>query len=160
MPNNPQNSANGFRAVKLLSGGCGSFPMFTGITKSNLSLTPGDALIVLTSGLLDLALTASTKIVGVCQNKITAIAATRQNCRFIPAMPNIVFSGKYKTNTAFVQANVQVAGISIAGATGVQLLSTGTVSQVNIVQLEAGSILGSNARVLFIFRTSQWTGQA
>jgi hypothetical protein len=159
MPN--VDKPNGFRAVSMLGAGSGAFPLFTGFTKSNLTLNAGDALIMLSNGTLDIALAASTTILGVCQTKVTAVAATRQKITFIPAADNIVFSGQCSGTYTPVNAGESV---DIEGATGVMEINENAqvTGVARIVGLEGGlkNELGDNARVLFTWTKSQWTGQS
>jgi hypothetical protein len=135
--------------------------MFTVTVKSNVSLSPGDALILLTNGTVDIAVAASTYIYGVCQSKITAIAATRQNVQMIPALENIVWEAQYGTS-AVAFTNITVSR-SIAGGTGVmRLTNVTTYSNARIVGLSQApdNALGQYMRVLFVWNKSSWSGQA
>lgn len=139
----------------------GSFPVYTANTKSNLSLNPGDALIMLSNGTLDIATAASTAIFGVCQSKITAVAATQQKCLYVPTLPTIVFSGQ--CSGTFTPVNVGEA-VDIEGTTGIMEINEDAQSTgvVRLIGLEGGinNANGANARVLFIWNKSQFTGQS
>lgn len=152
------SNPNGFRAVKSLSGA--AFRFFSAYTKSNLTLAPGDAVIQLTNGTLDIAITASTGIFGVCQTKVTAVAATRQKIMFIPASEDIVWSAQY---SASATPGNWSAGRDIGGATGAMLLtSTTAVAVARMIGYEPlmKNEAGAYARVLFVWTKSQWSGQA
>lgn len=154
------NNPNGFRAVKYNGGG--SFPIYTRYTKSNLSLTAGDAVILLTNGVLDKAVVGSTAIFGVCQSTVTATAATRKQVQFIPALPDIVFSGQFGKDMSGSNPNWGTS-YDINGATGAMLLTNATAQGVaRVIDIEPGmfNAAGAYNRVLFCWNKSQFTGQA
>ena len=134
-----------------------TLPMYTYWLKSNVSVSPGDALLMTSNGIVDIALAASTAILGVCQSKITAIAATRQKVLVVPALPSIVFSGQCSGTYTPVNAGESV---DIEGATGVMEINEDAQSTgvARIVGLEAteGNDNGANARVLFTWAKSQF----
>ena len=148
---------NGFTAV--MKGGDAP-PIYTAYTKSNISLSPGDALIMLSGGTLDIAIASSTAIWGVCQSKITAVAATKQKCLYIPASPDIIFEGQ--CSGTFTPVNVGES-VDIEGTTGIMEINenaqvTGVARLIGL----AGGVKnadGANARVWFTWCKSQWTGQ-
>lgn len=139
----------------------GSFPIYTGKTASNVTLNPGDAVIRLTTGLIGLALATSTSILGVSQSKLTGEAGVQKDCMFVPALPGIVFSGQCSgTPTQSVVGEKH----DIEGGTGVMEINEDATSTnvVEIVGFEGGinNAVGANARVLFVWSSSAWTGQA
>jgi len=156
------NNPNGFKAVKLLGGGHAGFPVFTGLTKSNLALSPGDAIIMLTNSTLDKAVVGSAAILGVCQSLVTAVAATRKAITYIPAMDGIVWSGQFGKDMSAANPNWGTS-YDINGATGVMLLTNATGQGVaRVLMLEPGldNAAGAYNRVLFVWNKSQWSGQA
>ena len=154
------SNPNGFKAVKY--NGSGTFPVYTLYTKSNLGLTAGDALILLTNGVLDKAAVGSTYIFGVCQSTVTAVAAVRKQVTFIPALPDIVWSGQFGKDMSAANPNWGTS-YDINGATGAMLLTNATGQGVaRVLMLEPGlnNVAGAYNRVLFTWNKSQWTGQA
>lgn len=138
-----------------------TLPMYEFYTQSNLTLNPGDAVIMNSNGTVNIASAASTAIFGVCQSKVTAIAATKQKVLVIPANPNIVFSGQCSGTYTPVNAGESV---DIEGTTGIMEINEDaqSVGVARIIGLEGGinNAAGANARVLFTWNKSQWTGQA
>lgn len=152
------NNPNGFVAVKNNAGG--AIPIYTFMTKSNLALTAGDALILLTNGVVDKAVVGSTGIFGVCQTTVTAVAATRKQVLVIPAVESIVFAGQFSSTAT---PSNWGTGRDINGATGVMLLTTTTAQGVaQVIGYEPGikNEAGAYSRVLFVWKKSSWTGQA
>lgn len=151
------DNPNGFRAVKSMSG---SFiPTFSYMTKANIALKAGDAVIMLSSGLVDIALAASTTIFGVCQSTVTAESGVSKKVLIVPASKDIIFSGQCSGTYTPVNAGESV---DIEGATGVMEVNEDAQSTgvVRIVGLEGGvnNAVGANARVLFTWPKSQWAG--
>lgn len=148
---------NGFRAVKSLSGSY--IPMFPFMTKDALTLNPGDAVIMLSNGTVDIALATSTAIFGVCQSKVTAITSTSQKVLVVPASRDIVFEGQ--CSGTFSPVNVGEA-VDIEGSTGIMEINENlqTVGCAQIIGLakELDNAAGANARVLFTWKKSQWDG--
>jgi hypothetical protein len=146
---------NGFKAIAPAGT---TVPMYPYYTKSNLTLNPGDAVILLSTGVVDIALAASTTILGVCQSKVAAEAGVQKQVNVIPALPSIVFSGQCSGTYSPVNAGESV---DIEGATGVMEVDENAQSTgvVRIVGLEGGidNAVGANARVLFTWAKSQWT---
>jgi len=152
------NNPNGFTCVKGAAG-C-IVPLFTFMTKSNLALTAGDALILLTNGVVDKAVVGSTAIFGVCQTTVTAVAATRKQILMVPAAEDLIFAAQYSSSAT---PGNWGTGRDINGATGAMLLTTTTAQAVaRILMMEPGikNEVGAYGRVLFIWTKSQWTGQA
>lgn len=145
----------GFRVAQMP----GSFPVYTAKTKSNLSLSPGDALVMLSNGTLDIADASSASIFGVCQSKLTAVASVQQDCLYIPALPTILFSGQ--CSGTFTPVNVGEA-VDIEGTSGAMEINENAqaLGVARIIGLEGGlkNDNGANARVLFTWNKSQWTG--
>ena len=155
------NNPNGFKAVKYNGGS--AFPMYTYNTKSNLSLSPGDAVILLTNGTIDKAVVGSTAIFGVCQTSVVAVAATRKQITIIPAIPDIVWSGQYGASKNSSSNPNWGTSIDINGASGAMLLTTTTGQGVaRILGLEPAldNAAGAYSRALFVWNKSQWSGQA
>jgi hypothetical protein len=154
------NNPNGFRAIRRLGGG--AIPTYDYFAASNVSLMPGDAVVVATTGLLTLAAVSSAAIFGVCQSKVVGVAATPQKALIVPTLEDIVFVGQ---STTWVAAGKKMIGTScdIQGATGVQVLSsttTNAVARVLGLSKELNNAVGNYARLEFIFQKSQFTGQA
>lgn len=134
-----------------------TLPMYEYMTKSNLSLAPGDAVILLSGGTVDIATSSSTGILGVCQSKITAVSATQQKVLVVPALPHIVFAGQCSGTYSPVNAGESV---DIEGTTGIMEInedaqSTGVARIVGLEKSE-GNAAGANARVLFTWAKSQF----
>ena len=146
---------NGFRAVQPQGQ---TLPMYTYLTKSNLSLHAGDAVQMLSGGTIDLAGAADETVLGVCQNNITAIAATQQKVLVVPALPSIVFSGQCSGTYTPVNAGESV---DIEGTTGIQEINENAqatgVARIVGLELTEGNAVGANARVLFTWAKSQFT---
>lgn len=158
MPN--VNLPNGFKALKMPGGG--TFPLFTLYTKSNLALTAGDAVILLTNNVLDKAVVGSTAIFGVCQSTVTAVAATRKQVTFIPALEGILWSAQFGKDMSAANPNWGTS-YDINGATGSMLLTNTTAQGVaRVTMLEPGinNAAGAYNRVCFVWNKSQWSGQA
>ena len=153
------DNPNGFRAVKSLSG---SFiPTFEYYTKTALALQPGDAVVLLSTGLVDIATAASASIFGVCQSKVTAETSVSKKVLVVPASRDLVFEGQ--CSGTFTPGNVGEA-VDIEGATGVMEVNENAQS-VGVVQLlglskAPNNAAGANARVYFTWKKSQWDGQA
>ena len=139
----------------------GSFPIYTEKTASNVTLNPGDAIIRLTTGLIGLALSTSASILGVSQSKITAEAGIQKDCKYVPALPGLVFSGQCSGTPT--QSTIGEKH-DIEGGTGVMEINEDAAVNpaVEIVGLEGGikNSMGLNARLLFVWTNSAWTGQA
>lgn len=150
---------NGFRAV--MAGSGSPPPVFTGLTISNLSLNPGDPLIMTSDGDLDIATASSPAIFGVSQSKLTGKAATKQKVNYVPAMDDIIFEGQ--CSGTFTPVNVGEA-VDIEGSTGIFEINEDAQS-VGVAQLiglagEVDNAAGANARVFFTWKKTQWNGQA
>lgn len=150
----------GFRAHSMVGAGSGAFPLFTAYTDSNVSLSPGDAITMLSDGTIALATSSSTAIFGVSQSRITGETGVRKKVTFIPAIDNIIWSGQCSGTYSPSNAGESV---DIEGATGVMEINEDAQSTgvARIVGLEGGldNAVGANARVLFTWAKSQWNGQ-
>ena len=151
------NNPNGFRAVKSLSGSY--LPTFSYMTKTNVAIKAGDAVIMLSNGTIDIALAASATIFGVSQSTLTAESGVSKKILVVPASKDIVFSGQCSGTYTPVNAGESV---DIEGATGVMQVNEDAQSTnvLRIVGLEGGlnNAVGANARVLFTWCKSQWAG--
>lgn len=149
------DNANGFSFERRVGGGPG-VPLEEGPTISNGTIATGDALIF-TGGLLQIAVAASTSIVGVAAEAITGVAAKRQNVAFYPALPDCIFSGQTDGDATIALKGTRKG---ILGTTGIQEIdSTGaTTSVAQIIGLKDGSAWDSHARVLFTWARSDFTG--
>lgn len=138
-----------------------TLPMYEFYTQSNLSIQPGDPVIMNSNGTVNIAGAASAAIFGVCQSKVTGVTGTRQKVLVIPANPNIVFSGQCSGTYSPVNAGESV---DIEGSTGIFEINEDaqSVGVARIIGLEGGinNAAGANARVLFTWTKSQWTGQS
>ena len=156
-----RNLPNGFRAVEMLGGGQ-TFPHVPAKLGSNISLNPGDAVFMLTTGKLRLALVSDTQIFPVCDSKVLGAVGVEPEILVIPALPNIVFEAQYGT-TATTLNNVG-ASHDIGGATGVQVLSStsagGAPARLLGLSPAVDNALGQYMRVRFVWQKSQFTGQA
>lgn len=149
-----KDTPNGFKAVMNLGGG--AIPMLPGMTKANIALSPGDAVIMLSDGTIDIALATSALILGVCQSKVTAESAVSKAITYVPALDNIVFSGQCSGTYTPVNAGELV---DIEGATGVMEINEDAQS-VNVARIigldqHVDNAAGANARVLFTWSKSQ-----
>jgi hypothetical protein len=154
------NNPNGFKALKMPGGGV--FPVFTGNTKSNLALTAGDALIMLTNGTLDIAVVGSTQIFGVCQSTVSAVAATRKAITYIPAIEGILWSAQWVKDSSAASPNWGTS-YGLSGATGAQLLTNAAsqgVARILMLEPALNNAAGAYNRVCFVWNKSQWSGQA
>jgi hypothetical protein len=146
---------NGFKAIAPAGT---TVPLYTYMTKSNLTLTPGDAVILLSTGVVDIAGAASAAILGVCQSAVTAQAGVQKPVTVVPALPSIVFSGQCSGTYSPVNAGESV---DIEGTTGIMEIDENaqSVGVARIIGLEGGieNEVGANARVLFTWAKSQWT---
>lgn len=149
---------NGFRAV-MAGSGC-TAPVFEAMSKVNISLAPGDALIMLSDGTVDIALAASAAIFGVCQSKITAVSGKSQKVRYVPALDDLIFEGQ--CSGTFTPVNVGES-VDIEGATGAMMINEDAQSTgvARLIGLAGGvdNAVGSKARVFFTWCKSQWIGQ-
>jgi hypothetical protein len=148
------DNPNGFYAVQCL---WGSIPIEDGYLGSNVGVKAGDAISVATTGYLSLATSASTYIMGVATETITAVAATPQKVKYVPAMPGVIFEGQCSgtsTRTNSYQA------CDIEGTTGIMEIDENAASTGVVLPLEliprTGNAVGANARYRFIFRRSPW----
>jgi hypothetical protein len=139
----------------------GEFPVLTAKLTANVSVSPGDALIMQSTGLLDIALAASATIWGVCQSKITGAAGVTPDCLYVPALPTIVFSGQCSGTYALT---INGTSVDIEGTTGIMEINENAVATAvaRVIGLEPGlmNAVGLNSRVQFIWTKSQFTGQA
>jgi len=154
-----KNLPNGFRAVM-----CGSGnppPVFSVMTKANLSLMPGDAIIMLSDGTVDIATAASTAIFGVCQSKVTAVAGTKQKINYVPALDDCIFEGQ--CSGTFIPTNCGES-VDIEGASGAMMINEDAqsvgVARIIGVAGEVDNAVGQYARVFFTWNKSGWNGQA
>jgi hypothetical protein len=153
------DNPNGFFAVANLGGG--AIPIWHGTTKSNLTLAAGDALIVATTGLIDIAGATSASILGVCTKAITGVTGTQKTVDFVPALPSIVFEGQCSGTAAQTDMYEKM---DIEGTTGIMELNENSNSYnvampIGLVERPSNAI-GANARLLFIWTNSAFTGQA
>lgn len=150
---------NGFRAA--MAGSGSPPPVFEAMTKANIALSPGDALIMLSNGTVDIATASSTAIFGVCQSKVTAESGVSKKIRYIPALDDLIFEGQ--CSGTFTPVNVGES-VDIEGTTGIMEINEDaqSVGCARIVGLAGGvdNAAGANARVFFTWTKSQWNGQA
>lgn len=151
------DNPNGFRAVKSLSGSY--IPTFEYMTKANLALQPGDAVVMLSNGTVDIATSSSAAIFGVCQSKVTAESGVSKKVLVVPASRDLVFEGQ--CSGTFSPVNVGEA-VDIEGTTGIMEINEDAQS-VGCVQLlglskAVDNEAGANARAYFTWKKSQWDG--
>ena len=146
---------NGFKAIAPAGT---ALPLYTYNTKSNLSLSPGDAVILMSTGVVDIATASSAAILGVCQSKVTGETGVQKQVAVVPAYKDILFSGQCSGDYSPVNAGESV---DIEGTTGIMEINENAQSAgvARIVGLEGGidNAVGTNARVLFTWAKSQWT---
>lgn len=150
------DNPNGFVALRV-EGNAGPIPVWTRTMASNAGCKVGDALTLATTGLLSIALAASTNIAGVATKTITAVAATRQDVDFVPALPNIVFAGQCSGNFAVTDVGEQV---DLEGATGVMEVnedasSTDVIVVQGLAKYPLNNAYGTNARIEFTFNPTK-----
>ncbi|NJL70762.1 MAG: hypothetical protein HC888_03710 [Candidatus Competibacteraceae bacterium] len=99
---------------------------------------------------MSIALATSTRIFGVCQSAITAIATAQQKILYVPALPSILFEGQCSGTMTPVNMGETA---DIEGATGVMEINENAQSTnvLRLVKLADGlnNAAGANARVLF-----------
>ena len=136
-------------------------PVVYSYTKSNLALADGDLIIMLTTGLIDIAVAGSTTIHGLCVKALTATAATQKLCAYVPALETIEFEGQCSGTMA--QTDIGEA-VDIEGTTGIMEINedANSTAVVRITGLANGikNAIGANARVRFVVNKSSYTGQA
>ena len=151
------DNPNGFRAVKSLSGSY--IPTFEYMTKANLALTAGDAVIMLSNGTVDIATASSPAIFGVCQNSVTAESGVSKRVLVVPASRDLIFEGQ--CSGTFSPVNVGEA-VDIEGTTGIMEINEDAqaVGVAQIIGLAKGvdNKAGAFAHVFFVWKKSQWDG--
>ena len=154
------DAANGFYPVRRLSGN-GMIPMYKVLLGSNVGVKVGDAIALATTGLGALGTSTSAALLGIAQETITATVGVRQNVKYVPALPDIVFSGQCSGDCQITRIGEDV---DIEGGTGVMEINE-NASSIDIARIiglsrePAGNDWGTNARVEFIIRESAFTGQ-
>ena len=137
--------------------GGGTFPLYEGTLQTSVTVAEGDALGKL-SGYVVLADATSTGILGVAAHGVTGAAAVYPTILYVPASPNITFTGQCSGNLTQGLIGTKVG---IEGTTGIQEIDEdGTTSVAIIIKLKGGSALGTNAEVEFKWVKSDFTGQA
>jgi len=138
---------SGFRAVSNLGGG--AIPMYKAPVTIGTVLAPGDAIVMLSTGIVNIATAASAKIYGVCQSEVAATAALGE-CLYVPALSTLVFEGQCSGTYTPVNAGETV---DIEGTTGIMEINENAqaVNVARILKLADGidNAAGLNARVLF-----------
>jgi len=152
------NRPHGF-AFEYLLGSSGAAPLVDGTLDTNVSIVPGDALAESTTGYLTIATATSAAIKGVSASTVAGAAGVRPKILLIAALPNAVFSGQCSGTGA--QTNVG-EDVDIEGTTGIMQLdeNASSLKVVHIIGLKPDSALGANAEFLFVWKASQFTGQA
>ena len=149
------DNPNGFRAIAPAGT---TLPMYEYTTGSNVGLLPGDAVYLLTTGLLALGTATAAAILGVCQSIVTAETGVQKKALVIPAYKDIVFSGQ--CSGTFAQTDIGEA-VDIEGTSGIMEINENATSLAvaQIVGIEGGidNAVGANTRVLFTWAKSQWT---
>lgn len=136
-------------------------PMVKGTTASNVTLADGDLVIMLTTGLISIALNTSTSIHGLCVKPVTGAAGVQKECWFVPALETIEFEGQCSGTMA--QTDIGEA-CDIEGTTGIMEVNedANSTAVIRITGLANGlkNAVGANARVRFVVNKSSYTGQA
>jgi hypothetical protein len=137
--------------------GTGVFPLVYYTADSGTTLTAGDA-VIMSSGYLAIAADTSASIQGVAAKSVTATTGVQPSVPIYPATENITFVGQC-SGTA-TQGTIG-AEIDIEGGTGVMELNenASTEDVAVVVGLQPGSALGANARLLFKWKISSYSGQ-
>jgi hypothetical protein len=152
---------NGFSLVRSLSGQMAPVSMALAASQT---IAKGDAVIDNGSGLVAIGLATSGALLGVAAESATSDSSpTRADDRILiyPAVDTNVFSGQCSGDSA---AALIATDVDIEGATGVmEVNEDATTEQVaRIVGLESDKdvelTLGTNDRVYFIIKRSQWNG--
>jgi hypothetical protein len=124
--------------------------------KIGVSVVPGDWLIMLSNGTVDIALSTSAALYGVAQTPVVGSAAL-EDIDLVPALKDLVFemqcSGTYSPVNAGEVCDIE-------GATGVMeanenAQSTGVLQIVGLAN-EIDNAAGANARILVTVAKSQW----
>jgi hypothetical protein len=155
------DNPNGFRFAFSTDGHAPM--MLKAVLKSAVALVPGDAVELTTAGLLVCATATSSNIFGICQQKVTSSATTRQNILVIPAADNYVWEGQ--CSGTFAQSQLGL-GVDIEGSTGIMEIDENATSTkmamiVGLAKNQAGdNALGANARVYFTWIKTSWNKQA
>ena len=105
------NNPNGFMCVK---SDFGPIKIEEGLVATGQTITKGDALII-SSGLIQIAVATSGAIYGVAAESVTS-AAAGSNIKFIPALPWYVFEGQCSGSFA---ATHRGGTADIEGTTGI-----------------------------------------
>lgn len=155
------NNAHGFIAEFCL-GGSGQIPLWQGKTRSNATITKGDALLV-SNGLINIAPAGTRKILGVAAETVTGATGVRKDLLFVPSLESVVFSGQYGSSTSLVfTQGVCYKRCNFVGATGVQRLSNGTATSTAIcwvIGLRRSSAFATYGEALFIWSRSAFTNR-
>jgi hypothetical protein len=128
------------------------------VTKSNLTLAPGDP-VNLTAGRLTLAGSTSVGVFGVCVESVTGVAATRKSALIIVAMRDYLWAAQVKSTvniTAGLLGKKYAVGGTTSGKMG--LRTTAGTSVCNIVGLLPipGNAYGTYAQLLFTIGKSTY----
>lgn len=139
--------------------GTGSAPLIEVTTKSALTLAEGDAVIILTTGLIDIAASTSGQLYGVAAEPVTGATGVQKKVLVYPALRTAIFSGQ--TSGTMAQTDIGEA-VDIEGTTGIMEVNenASTEGVIQIIGLKPGSAVGANARVLFSILRSSYEGLA
>lgn len=149
--------AHGFKYEYSLAGPA-AIPFKVSIA-SNQTLAKGDAIARQTNGLIAIATSSSTAIWGVMAHaKTTAATATGTGYAY-PALPTTVFSGQCSGD--FEQTDIGES-VDIEGTTGIMELNENASSTgvARIVAKKSGSAFGTWGEALFVWKASDFSGQA
>lgn len=153
------DAPNGFQPEYLMGGG-GAIPLMSVLLSSNTGCKIGDPIALLTTGLATVGSATSTEILGVAQETVTAVAATRKNVKVAVALENAVFSGQCSGNCLITRIGEDV---DIEGSTGIFEINedASSIDIARIIGLKpvSGNAWGTNARVLFVWQKSAFSGR-
>lgn len=139
--------------------GTGAAPLLKVLVKSAVDLAEGDAVIMLTTGLVTIAASTSGQIYGVAAEPLTALATAQSKTLIYPAARTAIFSGQCSGTGAQTDVGEMV---DIEGTTGVMELNedANIEAVAMIIGLKPGSAFGANARFLFTWVKSSYEGLA
>lgn len=127
---------------------------------ASTEINPGDAVFIDSDGYIDICTNTTGKVYGVAQSYINSGSGENPDIQVIPAKKTSVFSGQCSGTPNQTALGTDV---DIEGGTGVQELDEdGTDNTVaKLIGVAYGSEVDSaNARMLFVWSTSQYTGDA
>lgn len=153
---NPDNPS-GFQVVRSRTG---IADMVKGTTASNVTLADGDFIIMLTTGLISIALATSASLHGLCAKPVTGAAGVQKEVWYYPATDALEFEGQCSGTMAQTDIGELV---DIEGTTGIMEVNedSNTYGVLKVTGLGNGlkNAVGANARVRVVVAKSSYTGK-